>query len=80
MKMDSQISLNIIYHPSCKSCRNSFKLEANYIKTSESKEWECKPFTLEFLEFIATENMVMKLHIYTSFMASPAIINIIGNS
>ena len=40
---------------------NSFKVEARYMKTSHSRAWECKPFTLEFLEFQDTVNMVMKV-------------------
>ena len=40
---------------------NSLKVEAKYMKTSHSRAWVCKPFTLDFLGFQDTENMVMKL-------------------
>ena len=36
-------------------------MEAKYMKTSHSRAWECKTFTLEFIGFRDTENMVMKL-------------------
>ena len=63
--MESQTTLNIRKHPSYKSGKNSFKLESNYIKTSDSKAWECKPFILEFLGFRDTKNIFMELNIHT---------------
>ena len=59
--MESQTTLNIRKHPSYKSGINSFNVEANYIKTSDSKVWEWKPFTLDFIGFRSTENIVIEL-------------------
>ena len=47
------------------------------MKTSNySRAWECEHFTMEFNEFLDTENMVIKLQSYTSFMSSPSSSNL----
>ena len=42
-------------------------MEANYMKTSHSRAWECKPFIHVFLIFLITDHMGMILYIYIIF-------------
>ena len=41
------------------------KMEAKYMETSHSRARECKPFTLGFIGFRATDHMVMKVQSHT---------------
>ena len=48
----------------------SFKIEAKVMETSDSMAWECKLLTHEFIGFRdKNNNMEIKLHINTSYMA-----------
>ena len=67
----SNIQINIRENISHKFGINSFNLQAIYIKTSDSKGWECKPFSLEFLGFLGKDHIVIKLQSFTSFISSP---------
>ena len=42
-------------------------MDAKFMKTNDVMTWECKIFTYEFLGFLVTDNMEIKLHIHTSY-------------
>ena len=59
--MDFKTSSNLENIPHTNLIQDSFKIEAKVMETSDSIAWECKIFTHEFIGFIDTEHMEMKL-------------------